>query len=82
MTDQAQPTPTISIADAVAVGEGIQLNTLEDGRIVVVLTPGEFGLSGSGKSFTKASTRGNVRVPGTELNLGLNLYQKVPQAAG
>jgi ABC-type dipeptide/oligopeptide/nickel transport system ATPase component len=36
----------------------------------------EYGLSGSGKSVTVASTGGNVPVPGREdLRVGLNVYR-------
>ena len=36
----------------------------------------EYGLSGSGKSVTVASTGGNVPVPGREdLRIGLNVYR-------
>ena len=36
----------------------------------------EYGLSGSGKSVTVASTGGNVSVPGREdLRIGLNVYR-------
>lgn len=32
--------------------------------------------SASGKTMVHASTRGNVKIPGTDLTLGLNLYSK------
>lgn len=64
--------------NAVVVGEGVSLTKLEDGRIIVILSPGEFGLSSSGKSFRRASTGGNITVPGTALKLGVNLYEAVP----
>jgi hypothetical protein len=34
-------------------------------------------MSKSGKSLVLASTRGNVKVPGTDVKLGLNLYKPV-----
>ena len=33
--------------------------------------------SKSGKSIVIGSTRGNIKIPGTELKLGLNLYKPV-----
>lgn len=38
----------------------------------------EYGLSGSGKSVTVASTEGNVSVPGSdEIKMGINVYKPV-----
>lgn len=36
----------------------------------------EQGQSGSGKSTIVATTSGNVKVPGTNVTLGLNAYRK------
>ena len=35
-----------------------------------------YGKSSSGKSIIVASTEGNVTIPGTDVKLGLNAYQK------
>ena len=35
----------------------------------------EFGLSKSGKTITIASTRGNQKIEGTDVVIGLNVYK-------
>ena len=50
----------------------VQGNTL----VITVDLRKEYGLSGSGKSVTVASTGGNVPVPGREdLRIGVNIYR-------
>jgi ABC-type dipeptide/oligopeptide/nickel transport system ATPase component len=50
----------------------VQGNTL----VITVDLSKEYGLSGSGKSVTVASTGGNVPVPGREdLRIGVNIYR-------
>ena len=47
---------------------------MKDGKLVLEIdTTGNGEPSKSGKSLVKASTRGNVGIPGTSLKLGLNL---------
>jgi hypothetical protein len=43
--------------------------------LVIDLTH-EAGLSASKKNMVIASTRGNVKIPGTDATFGLNVYKK------
>jgi hypothetical protein len=45
--------------------------------ITVDLSHDGGGLSNSGKSRTIASTRGNVKIEGSDAVMGLNVYRKV-----
>lgn len=60
-------------------GEPIGRNVtvaIEGDTIVVRMSASAEGTdSKSGKSTVIATTNGNVRVPGTDMNIGLNLYR-------
>ncbi len=52
------------------------LYEVKDGKLILEIDTTATGeISKSGKSLVKASTRGNVGIPGTSLKLGLNLYE-------
>lgn len=53
--------------------------TVKDNKLIIEIDlTKEFGLSGSGKSTTVATTSGNVPVPGHEnIKVGLNVYKPV-----
>ncbi len=54
----------------------IQYEMREDGKLVLEIDTTKDGtLSKSGKSVVKASTYGNVSIPGSKLKLGLNPYE-------
>lgn len=51
--------------------------TVSGGKLTIVCDLKVTGRpSKSGRSTVLATTAGNVKVPGTDLNLGLNLYRK------
>jgi hypothetical protein len=54
---------------------------LEGNKLTLVIElDKEYGLSGSGKSVTVASTEGNVSVPGREeIKMGINIYKPHPR---
>ena len=56
--------------------EGIQSEISMDGNtLTLTISLGEGTPSLSGKSLVFASTRGNIKIPGTDFKLGLNLYK-------
>ena len=51
---------------------------VKDGKLILSIDIEHEGEpSKSGKSIVIGSTRGNMKIPGTELKLGLNLYKPV-----
>ena len=58
------------------IGENITVEVREGKAILTIDLKKRGGLSVSGKSYTVASTRGNIQIPGTDVVLGLNAYVK------
>ena len=49
---------------------------VKDNKLIVEIDlTKEFGLSKSGKTITIASTRGNQKIEGTDVVIGLNVYK-------
>jgi hypothetical protein len=49
---------------------------VKDGKLIIEIDlTKEFGLSKSGKTITIASTRGNQKIEGTDVVIGLNVYK-------
>jgi len=49
---------------------------VKDGKLIIEIDlTKEFGRSKSGKTITVASTRGNQKIEGTDVVMGLNVYK-------
>ena len=49
---------------------------VKDNKLIIEIDlTKEFGLSKSGKTITIASTRGNQKIEGTDVVIGLNVYK-------
>ena len=57
------------------LGKNVQFEVKGDKLTLTFDLKKEQGLSGSGKSTIVATTSGNVKVPGTDVTLGLNAYR-------
>jgi len=56
--------------------KNVELKVTGDKLVITVDLSKSYGLSGSGKSTTVATTAGNVSVPGREeVKIGLNIYR-------
>ncbi len=60
--------------------QNINYEVKDDKLIIEIDLTKEFGPSKSGKTITIASTRGNQKIDGTDVVMGLNLY-KYPEKA-
>ena len=60
--------------------QNINYEVKDDKLIIEIDLTKEFGPSKSGKTITVASTRGNQKIDGTDVVMGLNLY-KYPEKA-
>jgi len=60
------------------INESITSEITPDGEVLTLTVklnhPGE--VSKSGKSMVHASTQGNIKIPDTDLVIGLNIYSK------
>ena len=58
------------------LGNGISVE-IEEKTLILTIKLDKPGIpSASGKTMVHASTRGNIKIPGTNLILGLNVYSK------
>lgn len=55
--------------------ENVKLEVKDDKLIIEIDLKKEFGPSKSGKTITIASTRGNQKIEGTDVVIGLNVYK-------
>lgn len=57
---------------------GDNVEATVDGKILTIRVDlsKDFGRSSSGKTTVIATTRGNIRIDGTEAIIGLNIYKK------
>ena len=55
--------------------ENVKWEVKNDKLIIEIDLTKEFGLSKSGKTITIASTRGNQKIEGTDVVIGLNVYK-------
>ena len=60
--------------------QNINYEVKDDKLMIEIDLTKEFGPSKSGKTITIASTRGNQKIDGTDVVMGLNLY-KYPEKA-
>jgi len=55
--------------------QNVKYEVKDDKLIIEIDLTKEFGPSKSGKTITVASTRGNQKIDGTDVVIGLNLYK-------
>ena len=55
--------------------QNVKWEVKDDKLIIEIDLTKEFGLSKSGKTITVASTRGNQKIEGTDVVIGLNVYK-------
>ncbi len=59
------------------VGSNVTMDVQNGTLVITCQLDGNFGPSSSGKTVIVASTGGNVGIPGTDAQIGFNLYHKV-----
>ena len=55
--------------------QNVKYEVKDDRLIIEIDLKKEFGPSKSGKTITVASTRGNQKIDGTDVVIGLNVYK-------
>lgn len=57
-------------------GNNVEIEVKGNKAVITIDITKKFGRSASGKTEIVASTQGNIKIPGTEISLGVNAYTK------